>query len=88
MNGAQLLSKTLVNEGIELIFTTSDSQMRVLYDAAREEDSLNIITAESGASAASMADAYTRLTGRTGVVFSATNAEARPVPSSLTPMSK
>ncbi|HWE60069.1 MAG TPA: thiamine pyrophosphate-binding protein, partial [Chloroflexota bacterium] len=68
-SGADILVRSLIHAGVEVIFGVPGDTGLVLYDALHHErDRLRHVLARDERSAAIMADAYARCTGRVGVV--------------------
>ena len=68
MRGADLLVKSLVNAGVDRIFSLSGNQIMPVYDACFEAG-VQIIHTRHEAAAVYMAEAYAQLTGKVGVAM-------------------
>ena len=68
MRSANLLVNTLVNAGIDKIFSVSGNQIMSIYDASIGSG-LEIIHARHEAGAVFMADGYARSSGKVGVAL-------------------
>jgi acetolactate synthase I/II/III large subunit len=69
MNGSEILVKTLERNGVEVIFGVPGDIENYFFKAL-SSSKINFITVRHEQSAAFMADAYYRLTGKIGVCFS------------------
>ena len=67
MTGAQALTRSLVREGVEVIFALPGVQIMEAFDALYDEPSIRLILVRHEQSAAYMADGYARTTGKPGV---------------------
>jgi thiamine pyrophosphate-dependent acetolactate synthase large subunit-like protein len=66
ITGGQLFAKALKNEGVDTIFTLTGGEIVDIYKGCLEEN-IRIVDVRHEQSAAHAADAYFRLTGKTGV---------------------
>ncbi len=69
MSGGDLLVQALVDEGVEYIFGYPGGAVLHIYDALFKQDKIEHILVRHEQSAGHMADAYSRVTGKTGVVL-------------------
>lgn len=74
----------LVGAGVEVIFGIVSIHNMPIYDAILRDGQIRIATARSEGGAVNMADAYTRATGKLGVVITSTGAGAGNGAGSLT----
>jgi acetolactate synthase-1/2/3 large subunit len=68
MRGADLLVATLANAGVDCIFTLSGNQIMPVFDACIDAK-IRMIHVRHEAAAVYMAEAYSQLTGQTGVAL-------------------
>lgn len=69
MSGGDLLVQALVDEGVEYIFGYPGGAVLHIYDALFKQDKIEHILVCHEQAAGHMADAYSRVTGKTGVVL-------------------
>ncbi len=69
MSGGDLLVQALVDEGVEYIFGYPGGAVLHIYDALFKQDKIEHILVRHEQAAGHMADAYSRVTGKTGVVL-------------------
>ena len=69
MSGAEMLVQALIDEGVEYIFGYPGGAVLHIYDALFKQDSIEHILVRHEQAAGHMADAYSRVTGQTGVVL-------------------
>ncbi len=69
MTGGQALIRSLVREGVEVIFGIPGVQMYGIITAIRDEPGIRMITTRSEMSTTHMADGYARAGGRVGVAL-------------------
>ena len=69
LNGAQLLVKSLKNEGVEHIFGYPGGAVLHIYDALDSQDDIEHILVRHEQGATHAADGYARSTGKPGVVL-------------------
>ena len=69
MSGGEALVKSLVNEGVEVVFGIPGIHMSGTVVALRDEPSIRLITTRHEQGAAHMADGYARASGKPGVAF-------------------
>jgi acetolactate synthase-1/2/3 large subunit len=69
MSGAEMLVQALIDEGVEYIFGYPGGAVLHIYDALFKQDSIEHIHVRHEQAAGHMADAYSRVTGQTGVVL-------------------
>ena len=69
LSGGEALAKSLVREGIEVIFGLPGVQMYGLITGIRDEPGLRMITARHEYSTTHMADGYARATGKPAVAM-------------------
>lgn len=69
MSGAEMLVQALIDEGVEYIFGYPGGAVLHIYDALFKQDKIEHILVRHEQAAGHMADAYSRTTGRTGVVL-------------------
>ena len=67
MTGAQALVRSLVREGVEVVFALPGVQIMDAFDALYDEPSIRLVTVRHEQSTTFMADGYARTTGRVGV---------------------
>jgi len=65
--GAQILCESLIKEGVEVIFGYPGGVLLPLYDTFPQYPKLRHILVRHEQAAAHAADAYARVTGKTGV---------------------
>ena len=66
LSGGEALVKSLVREGVEVIFGLPGVQMYGIVDALRQEPSIKFIVTRNETATTYMADGYARTTGRAG----------------------
>src|SRR5690625_887466 len=76
--------KELKNADVDTVFGIVSIHNMPIYDAIYEEGSIRIVTARGESGAVNMADAYSRATGKLGVVITSTGAGAGNAAGSLT----
>ena len=69
MTGGQALIRSLVREGVEVIFGIPGVQMYGIMTALRDEPGIRMITTRSEMSTTHMADGYGRAGGRVGAAL-------------------
>ncbi len=69
MSGGEALVKSLVREGVEVIFGIPGIHMSGIIAALRDEPGVRMVTTRHEAGAAHMADGYARASGKPGVVL-------------------
>ena len=69
MSGGEALVKSLVNEGVEVVFGIPGIQIYGIVAALRDEAGIRMITTRHEQAAAHMADGYSRASGKPGVVL-------------------
>ena len=69
MSGAEMLVQALIDEGVEYIFGYPGGAVLHIYDALFKQDTIEHILVRHEQAAGHMADAYSRVTGKTGVVL-------------------
>ncbi len=69
MSGGEALVKSLVREGVEVIFGIPGIHMSGIIAALRDEPGIRMVTTRHEAGAAHMADGYARTSGKPGVVL-------------------
>ena len=69
MSGGDLLVQALVDEGVEYIFGYPGGAVLHIYDALFKQDKIEHVLVRHEQAAGHMADAYSRVTGKTGVVL-------------------
>ncbi|WP_218016096.1 acetolactate synthase 3 large subunit [Moraxella oblonga] len=69
MSGGELLVQALVDEGVTHIFGYPGGAVLHIYDALFKQDKIEHVLVRHEQAAGHMADAYSRVTGRTGVVL-------------------
>ena len=69
LSGAEMLVQALIDEGVEYIFGYPGGAVLHIYDALFKQDKIEHILVRHEQAAGHMADAYSRVTGRTGVVL-------------------
>lgn len=69
VSGGDLLVQALVDEGVEYIFGYPGGAVLHIYDALFKQDKIEHILVRHEQAAGHMADAYSRVTGKTGVVL-------------------
>ena len=67
MTGGQALIRSLVREGVEVVFALPGVQIMPAFDALYDEPSIRLVLARHEQSVTYMADGYARTTGRPGV---------------------
>ncbi|MFD1414208.1 thiamine pyrophosphate-binding protein [Oceanobacillus jeddahense] len=81
---ADAIVKELVEAGVDTIFGIVSIHNMPIYEALLEEGSIRMATARGESGAVNMADAYSRTTGKLGVVLTSTGAGAGNGAGSLT----
>ncbi len=69
MTGAEMLVQSLIDEGVKYIFGYPGGAVLHIYDALFQQDNIEHILVRHEQAAGHMADAYSRVTGDTGVVL-------------------
>ena len=69
LSGGEALAKSLVREGVEVVFGLPGVQMYGLVAGIRDEPGLRMVTARHEFSTTHMADGYARATGRAAVAM-------------------
>ena len=69
MTGAQALTRSLIREGVEVVFALPGVQIMEAFNALYDEPSLRLVLVRHEQSAAYMADGYARTTGKPGVAM-------------------
>lgn len=69
LSGAEMLVQALIDEGVEYIFGYPGGAVLHIYDALFKQDKIEHILVRHEQAAGHMADAYSRVTGKTGVVL-------------------
>ena len=69
LSGAEILVQSLTDEGVEYIFGYPGGAVLHIYDALFQQDNIEHILVRHEQAAGHMADAYSRVTGKTGVVL-------------------
>lgn len=69
MSGGEALVKSLVREGVEVVFGIPGIHVSGIVTALRDEPSIRMVTTRHEAGAAHMADGYARASGKPGVVL-------------------
>ncbi|PIE47575.1 MAG: acetolactate synthase 3 large subunit [Gammaproteobacteria bacterium] len=69
LSGAEMLVQSLIDEGIDYIFGYPGGAVLHIYDEVFKQDKIEHILVRHEQAAGHMADAYSRVTGRTGVVL-------------------
>lgn len=69
MSGGQAIVRSLVREGVDVIFGLPGVQMYGIIDALREEPGIRMVTARHEGTTTYMADGYARSTGKPGVAL-------------------
>ncbi|MFW2177085.1 MULTISPECIES: acetolactate synthase 3 large subunit [unclassified Moraxella] len=69
MSGGEMLVQALIDEGVEYIFGYPGGAVLHIYDALFKQDQIEHILVRHEQAAGHMADAYSRVTGKTGVVL-------------------
>jgi len=69
MSGAEMLVQSLTDEGVKYIFGYPGGAVLHIYDALFKQDNIEHILVRHEQAAGHMADAYSRVTGQTGVVL-------------------
>lgn len=69
LSGAEMLVQALTDEGVEYIFGYPGGAVLHIYDALFQQDTIEHILVRHEQAAGHMADAYSRVTGKTGVVL-------------------
>ena len=71
INGGEAILRTLKANGINTVFGLLGGSMLELYDAIYQDDAMDYVGARDERAAGHMADAYARVSGRTGIVLGA-----------------
>ena len=69
MSGGEALVKSLVNEGVEVVFGIPGIQMYGIVAAIRDEPGIRMITTRHEQATTYMADGYSRVSGKPGVAL-------------------
>ena len=69
LSGAEMLVQALTDEGVEYIFGYPGGAVLHIYDALFQQENIEHILVRHEQAAGHMADAYSRVTGNTGVVL-------------------
>ena len=69
LSGAEILVQSLTDEGVKYIFGYPGGAVLHIYDALFQQDNIEHILVRHEQAAGHMADAYSRVTGKTGVVL-------------------
>ncbi len=69
LSGAEMLVQALTDEGVKYIFGYPGGAVLHIYDALFQQDNIEHILVRHEQAAGHMADAYSRVTGNTGVVL-------------------
>lgn len=69
LSGAEMLVQSLIDEDVEYIFGYPGGAVLHIYDALFKQDKIEHILVRHEQAAGHMADAYSRTTGKTGVVL-------------------
>ena len=69
LSGAEMLVQSLTDEGVKYIFGYPGGAVLHIYDALFQQDNVEHILVRHEQAAGHMADAYSRVTGNTGVVL-------------------
>jgi len=69
LSGAEMLVQALTDEGVEYIFGYPGGAVLHIYDALFQQEAVEHILVRHEQAAGHMADAYSRVTGNTGVVL-------------------
>lgn len=69
LSGGEMLVQALIDEGVEYIFGYPGGAVLHIYDALFKQDKIEHILVRHEQAAGHMADAYSRVTGKTGVVL-------------------
>jgi len=69
MTGAQALTRSLVREGVEVVFALPGVQIMEAFNALYDEPSIRLVLVRHEQTAAYMADGYARTTGKPGVAL-------------------
>ena len=67
MTGAQALTRSLVREGVKVVFALPGVQIMEAFNALYDEPSIRLVLVRHEQTAAYMADGYARTTGKPGV---------------------
>ena len=69
LNGAQIVLKSLVDQGVEVVFGYPGGAVLPIYDAIFEEDRIQHVLVRHEQGAVHAAEGYARSTGKSGVVL-------------------
>ena len=69
LSGGEMLVRALADEGVEHVFGYPGGAVLHIYDAFFQQDKINHYLVRHEQAAGHMADAYSRVTGKTGVVL-------------------
>ena len=69
LSGGEMLVRALADEGVEHLFGYPGGAVLHIYDALFQQDRINHYLVRHEQAAGHMADAYSRVTGKTGVVL-------------------
>jgi acetolactate synthase-1/2/3 large subunit len=68
LSGGEMLVRALADEGVEHVFGYPGGAVLHIYDALFQQDKINHYLVRHEQAAGHMADAYSRVTGKTGVL--------------------
>ena len=86
INGSQIITRALRNEGVDTIFTVAGDHILPLLDVFGDEE-FRLIDCRHEQAAVHMADAWGRITGRLGVTAFTTPGHANAIPGLANAMS-
>jgi acetolactate synthase-1/2/3 large subunit len=69
MTGSQALARSLVREGVEVLFALPGAQIMGIFDALYEHSDIRMITVRHEQTTTFMADGYARVSGNPGVAL-------------------
>ena len=69
LSGGEALVKSLVNEGVEVVFGVPGIQIYGIVAALRDEPGIRLVTTRHEQATTFMADGYARASGRPGVAL-------------------
>jgi len=79
MTGAQALTRSLVREGVEVVFALPGAQIMEAFNALYDEPSIRLVLVRHEQSAAYMADGYSRTLEEVGKQFKVTRERIRQI---------
>ena len=85
MSGGEALVKSLVREGVEVVFGVPGIHLYGILAALRDEPGIRMITTRHEQATTYLADGYSRASGKPGVALVVPGAACTPPPPALQP---